>query len=253
MKLRTPLVPSASPLSEDVDNIKCMEDAGASAIVFHSLFEEQIRADGYEPRRGAPRPANRIPRRSPFFRSGKFPRHARGLRQAHCASKTVNKNPDHRSLNGSTFGGWTTFAREIEQAGADALELNLYSLPTDPGISAEEIETSYLTILTSVIGQVRIPVAVKLSPFFTNLSQFAQRLVQSGAARVGALQSLLPAGHRAGNSRGGPAGRAEHALGDAPAAALDRHSARAHWRELAASGCIHRATDALKMLMAGAT
>jgi dihydroorotate dehydrogenase (fumarate) len=179
MKLRTPLVPSASPLSEDVDNIKCMEDAGASAIVFHSLFEEQIRADGYEPRRGAPRPANRIPRRSPFFRSGKFPRHARGLRQAHCASKTVNKNPDHRSLNGSTFGGWTTFAREIEQAGADALELNLYSLPTDPGISAEEIETSYLTILTSVIGQVRIPVAVKLSPFFTNLSQFAQRLCKA--------------------------------------------------------------------------
>src|SRR4029453_16489573 len=67
-------------------------------------------------------------------------------------------------------------------AGANALELNLYSVPTDPGISAEEIETSHLTILASVIGQVRIPVAVKLSPYFTNLSQFAQRLVQNGAA-----------------------------------------------------------------------
>ena len=84
------------------------------------------------------------------------------------------------SLNASTFGGWITFARKIEQAGADALELNIYSIPTDPELSSEEIETSYLTILTSVRAQVKIPIAVKLSLFFTNFARFARQLDNQG-------------------------------------------------------------------------
>src|SRR6266540_5874459 len=85
------------------------------------------------------------------------------------------------SLNGSTFGGWQRYARLIEQAGADALELNIYTVPTDPESGADDIETEYLTIVASVKALLKIPVAVKLSPFFTNLSRFARRLDQTGA------------------------------------------------------------------------
>ncbi|HZJ13829.1 MAG TPA: dihydroorotate dehydrogenase-like protein [Chthoniobacteraceae bacterium] len=253
IKLRTPLVPSASPLSEDFDNIKCMEDAGASAIVFHSLFEEQIRADGYEPHRGIRRPRQPYPEALTYFpERANFRVTLEDYAERIARAKQSTSIPIIGSLNGSTFGGWTMFAREIEQAGADALELNLYSLPTDPGISAEEIETSYLTILTSVIGQVRIPVAVKLSPYFTNLSQFAQRLVKSGAAGLVLFNRFYQPDIELETREVVP-----RVVLSTPSAmrlplrwiAILRGRIGAN---LAASGGIHRATDALKMLMAGA-
>ena len=85
------------------------------------------------------------------------------------------------SLNGSTFGGWLAYARQIEEAGADALELNIYSIPSDPDISGEDIEVHYLTILASIKAQLKIPVAMKLSPFFTNFARFARRADREGA------------------------------------------------------------------------
>src|SRR4029453_11346529 len=137
-------------------------------------------------------------------------------------------------------------------AGANALELNLYSVPTDPGISAEEIETSYLTILTSVIGQVRIPVAVKLSPYFHTLSQFAERLVKSGAAGLVLFNRFYQPDIELETREVVP-----RVVLSTPSAmrlplrwiAILRGRIGAN---LAASGGIHRATDALKMLMAGA-
>jgi len=182
LKLQTPLVPSASPLSEKLDNIKRMEDAGASAVVFHSLFEEQLR------------PANH-PKRSASGNGGEFSSDALGdysdepdfkvdpeTYVNHIAkAKGAVRIPVIGSLNGSTFGGWQRYARQIEQAGADALELNLYNVPTDPERPANDIETEYLSIVASVKGLLKIPVAVKLSPYFTNLSQFARRLDEQGA------------------------------------------------------------------------
>lgn len=253
LKLRTPLVPSASPLSENPDNIKRMEDAGASAIVFHSLFEEQIRADSYEPDHEMPHASARRPDALTYFPRG--PEFKVSLEDylSHIArAKEAVKIPIIGSLNGSTFGGWTTFAKQIEQAGADALELNIYSLPTDPNISPEEIEIGYLTILASVKGQLKIPVAVKLSPYFTNLAQFARRLDKGDVDGLVLFNRFYQPDIDLETREVVP-----NATLSTPSAmrlplrwiAILRGQIEA---SIAGTSGIHRATDALKMLMAGA-
>ena len=253
MKLRTPLVPSASPLSEDFDNIKRMEDAGASAIVFHSLFEEQIRAGGYEPHSGLPRAREPYPEALTYFpERAKFEVSLEDYLVHIAKAKEAVKIPIIGSLNGSTFGGWMTFAQQIEQAGADALELNIYALPTDPKASADDIETGYLTILASVKGQVKIPVAVKLSPYFTNLAQFARRLDENGADGLVLFNRFYQPDIDLETREVTP-----NVMLSTPSAmrlplrwiAILRGRIGA---SLAATSGIHRATDALKMLMAGA-
>lgn len=253
MNLRTPLVPSASPLSEDPDNIKRMEDAGASAIVFHSLFEEQIRADCYEPQRGLLRAREPYPEALTYFpERAKFEVTVEDYLAHIAKAKEAVKIPIIGSINGSTFGGWTTFAKQIEQAGADALELNIYSLPTDPELSADDIETGYLTILASVKAQLKIPVAVKLSPYFTNLSQFARRLDQNGADGLVLFNRFYQPDVELETRQVVP-----NVVLSTPSAmrlplrwvAILRGRIGA---SLAATSGIHRATDALKMIMAGA-
>lgn len=182
LKLRTPLVPSASPLSEDLGNIKRMEDAGASAVVFHSLFEEQLRPGNHQLRSGSGN-GDEFSRDAlnDFSDEPDLKVDPEAYVEHIAKAKAAVRIPIIGSLNGSTFGGWQRYARQIEQAGADALELNIYSVPTDPARAAQDVETDYLTIVASIKGLVRIPVAVKLSPFFTNLSSFAQRLDKNGA------------------------------------------------------------------------
>ena len=253
LNLRTPLVPSASPLSEDTDNLKRMEDAGASAIVFHSMFEEQIRHETQTPphhlTHGTESSAETL-RYFPEPDDFQFApnRYLLNLVKA----KQALGIPIIASLNGSTFGGWTTFARSIEQAGADALELNIYSIPTNPDVTAEEIETSYLTIVASVKAQVKIPVAVKLSPFFTNFAHFARRLDQQGADGLVLFNRFyqpdidLDALVVTPNIHLSAPGEIRLPM---------RWIAMLHRRiraSLAATSGIHRGTDALKMLMAGA-
>jgi dihydroorotate dehydrogenase (fumarate) len=181
-KLRTPLVPSASPLSENLDNIKRMEDAGASAVVFHSLFEEQLRPGNYRVRRGSGNgdefSSNAL---ADFSDEPDFKVDPEAYVNHIANAKAAVRIPIIGSLNGSTFGGWQRYAKQIEQAGADALELNIYTVPTDPDRSADDMETDCLTIVASVKALLKIPVAVKLSPFFTNFSQFARRLDSQGA------------------------------------------------------------------------
>jgi len=181
-KLRTPLVPSASPISENLDNIKRMEDAGASAVVFHSLFEEQLRPGKHRLRRtsgnGGEFSSDAL---ADFSEEPELKVDPEAYVDHIAKAKASVKIPIIGSLNGSTFGGWQRYAKQIEQAGADALELNIYTVPTDPDRSANDIETDYLTIVASVKGLLKIPVAVKLSPFFTNFSQFARRLDCQGA------------------------------------------------------------------------
>jgi dihydroorotate dehydrogenase (fumarate) len=252
-KLRTPLVPSASPLSENIDNIKRMEDAGASAVVFHSLFEEQLQRNHHElefyltQNTDASAEAATYFPQPPSFQVGPDA-YVENIRRA----KAAVGIPIIGSLNGSSFGGWLKYAHAIEQAGADAIELNLYSVPTDADASSEEIEESYLTMLASLKGQLHIPIAVKLSPYFTNLGRFARRLDKAGADGLVLFNRFYQPDIELETLEVSP-----NILLSTPMAmrlpmrwiALLRGRIGA---SLAATSGIHRATDALKMLMAGA-
>jgi dihydroorotate dehydrogenase (fumarate) len=182
MKLRTPLVPSASPLSDEIENIKRMEDAGASAVVLSSLFEEQLLLDRYELHHHLTHGAESFAEALTYtpepddIRLG-----AEDYLERIRKAKEAVAIPIIASLNGISIGGWTDYANLIQEAGADALELNIYYIPTDPTLTGAEVEQTYLDILTIVKSLVTIPVAVKLSPFFSNLANMARRLDEAGA------------------------------------------------------------------------
>jgi dihydroorotate dehydrogenase (fumarate) len=182
LKLRTPLVASASPLSQEIDGIRRLEDAGASAVVLYSLFEEQLRQESFELEHHLAEGTNSFAEAASFFpQPDEFRMGPEGyLNHIHRAKKAV-KIPIIASLNGSTVGGWTEYARLIEQAGADALECNIYSIPCNPDLTSTEVEQEYLDILKAVKSVVTIPVAVKLSPFFSNMANMAKRLDAAGA------------------------------------------------------------------------
>jgi dihydroorotate dehydrogenase (fumarate) len=184
--LRSPLVVSANPLSESLDNIKRMEDAGAGAIVLYSLFEERLRTEQHGLQDSTKRVAG-----SSSTGAGEFGTESSDLLAVadtylnHVRkAKEVVKIPIIASLNGSTGTGWSHFARQIEQAGADALELNLYAIEANPTVSAHNIEASYTGIAHTAKAVVKIPVAVKLSPFFTNMAYTAH---QFDEARIDGL------------------------------------------------------------------
>ena len=182
LKLRTPLVPAASPLSEEIDGIKQMEDAGASAVVLYSLFEEQLRQDRAELDHHMEHGTESFAEALTYFPEPKEFRLGPEEYLKHIAqAKQAVRIPVIASLNGSSAGGWTEYAKAIQQAGADALELNIYYIPTDMDLTSAQIEQTYLDILKAVKSAVTIPVAVKLSPFFTNFANMAKRLDQAGA------------------------------------------------------------------------
>lgn len=182
MKLRSPLVPSASPLTTDISAVRKMEDMGASAVVLHSLFEEQLETERREFNRHLSNATDSFAEATSFFPEPTAYRLGpeEYLDLVRKAKETV-KVPVIASLNGTSIGGWTDFSRQMEQAGADALELNIYSIPTDASKTAVEIEDAYLEILKAVKSVVKVPVAVKLSPFFSNLTNMAKRLDDAGA------------------------------------------------------------------------
>lgn len=181
LNLRTPLVPSASPLSNEVDNIKSMEDAGAAAVVLHSLFEEQVRGEQDAVQHHMMYGTDSFPESLTFFpKPSEFitgPEEYLGkIRKA----KESVGIPIIASLNGTAIGGWVDYAKEIQQAGADALELNIYSVSTEMDRTSAEIEQDYIDIAKAVKSVVAIPVAVKLSPYFSNMANLAKRLDQAG-------------------------------------------------------------------------
>lgn len=182
LSLRTPLVPSASPLSEKVDNIRRMEDAGAAAVVLHSLFEEQLVAEERELDQRLTQGTESFAEALSYFpKPSSFhlgpDAYLNHIRQA----KAAVKIPVIASLNGTSLGGWTNYAKQMQQAGADALELNVYYIPTNAEQSAEQVEQTYVDILQAVNASVTIPVALKLSPFFHNLARVARRFEETGA------------------------------------------------------------------------
>jgi dihydroorotate dehydrogenase (fumarate) len=182
LKLRTPLVASASPLSQELDGIRHLEDAGASAVVLYSLFEEQLRQESFELEHHLSKGTDSFAEAASFFpQPDEFRLGPEGyLKHIHRAKSAVSV-PIIASLNGTSVGGWTQYARLIEQAGADALECNIYSIPTDPELTSGMVEQEYFDILKAVKSAVTIPVAVKISPFFSNMANMAKRLDEAGA------------------------------------------------------------------------
>jgi Dihydroorotate dehydrogenase len=253
LKLRTPLVPSASPLSEEIDSIKRLEDAGASAIVLYSLFEEQLRQDRVELHQHMEAGTFSYAEALTYFPEpdqfhlgpDEYLRHI-------SKAKDAVDIPVIASLNGSSVGGWTSYAKAIQQAGADALELNIYYIPTDLNVTSAQVEQTYLDILKAVKSEITIPVAVKLSPFFTNFANMAKRFDEAGANGLVLFNRFYQPDIELESLEVVP-----NILLSTPMAMRVplRWIAILYEKlncSLAATSGIHRGTDALKMLMAGA-
>ncbi len=182
LKLRSPLVCSASPLTEDVENLRKMEDAGAGAIVLSSLFEEQIKEERLRLNESMLEGTESFAEALSYFPEPES--YHKGtddyLDRIRKAKRAVDI-PVIASLNGDSIGGWTDFASQMEQAGADALELNVYYIPTDMELSGAEVEQTYIDILKAVKGAISIPVAVKVSPFFSSTANMLKQLDDAGA------------------------------------------------------------------------
>ncbi len=253
LKLKNPLVPSASPLSHTLDGMKALEDAGASAIVMYSLFEEQIAHEVAE---------------IDFYLSYGSESFAESLTYFPGTTE-YNLGPDEyielirrakasldipiiASLNGITVGGWMKYASKMEQAGADALELNVYYIPTDPFLTSADVEDRYAEILHAVRQSVSIPIAMKLSPYFSSFAHVAQRFVAAGANGLVLFNRFYQPDIDL------------HTLDVRPGVTLSssfamrlpmRWIAILHGQvkaSLAATSGIHNVEDVLKMLMAGA-
>ena len=181
-KLKSPIVPSAGPLSEDVSKIKEMEDAGAGAAVIYSLFEEQLEHDELELDHYTSTPAESFAEATSYFPEPfeyklgpeEYLEHIRKAKEA------VDM-PIIASLNGKSLGGWIDYAKKIEEAGADALELNIYELATDIDKKCEEVEKKYIHIVRRVRSEIKIPIAVKMHPFFSSVANMANELSKAGA------------------------------------------------------------------------
>jgi dihydroorotate dehydrogenase (fumarate) len=255
LTLRSPLVVgAAAPFSEDLDTLKRLEDAGAAAIVMHSVFEEQIRQDTLELHHHLEYGTHSFAEALTYFPEPEIfhvgaEHYLAHIRQA----KAMLGIPIIGSLNGTSMGGWVDYARNIQDAGADALELNIYWIPTDPDLSGAAVEAQYLEILTEVKAQVTIPVAVKLSPFFSNTAYMAKQLCQAGADGLVLFNRFYQ-----------PDIDIE-ALEVRPQLLLSTPQALRlpmHWigllygqveGDLAATSGIHNAQDVIRLLMAGAT
>jgi len=182
LDLANPIVPSASPLTAGLDHMKKLEDAGASALVIASLFEEQIEHEELEVFRMLETASDSTSEASSFFPELKDYRIGPDAYLAHIqqAKKSLSI-PVIGSINGASEGGWVRYAKLIEEAGADAIELNVYLVAADPDITAEQVEARYLKLVRVVKESVNIPLAVKIGPYFSSLAHMARQLVEAGA------------------------------------------------------------------------
>ncbi len=181
LKLKNPLVASASPLSKKVDQVKRLEEAGISAVVMYSLFEEQIIHESLELDHYLARGTESFAEALTYLPdAGTYSL----LPDRYVANVETLKKAVHipviGSLNGVSRGGWTRYARLIQDAGADALELNLYYIPTDSAVAAQQIEDAQVELVADVKSTITIPLAVKLSPFYTSFTHFVKRLAEMG-------------------------------------------------------------------------
>lgn len=253
LRLKNPLVPSASPFSRTLDSMKRLEENGASAIVMYSLFEEQVTHEQAELHHYSTYGTESYAEATTYFPDAEdynlIPDEYVEL--LHKAVEQLDI-PVIGSLNGVSTGGWIDYARLIEEAGADALELNVYYIPTDPALSAEDVEIRYLDILRAVKESVKIPVAVKLGPYFSSIANMAQRLVNAGADGLVLFNRFYQPDIDLEELEVRP----QVILSDSSASRLPmRWIAVLHGKikaSLAATSGVHTAHDVLKLLMAGA-
>jgi dihydroorotate dehydrogenase (fumarate) len=253
LKLKNPIVPSASPLSHSLDGMKRLEDAGASAIVMYSLFEEQIAHDSAELSHYLSYGTESFAESLTYFPEvGEYNLGPGEYVELVRKAKESLSIPVIGSLNGITAGGWTDYARKIQQAGADAIELNVYYISTDPNIPAQDVEDRYAEVLHAVKRAVTIPVAMKLSPFFSSLGNMARRLDNAGVDGLVLFNRFYQPDIDLANLEVTP----NVILSSPQALRLPlRWVAILHGRvkaSLAATSGIHNAEDVVKMLMAGA-
>jgi dihydroorotate dehydrogenase (fumarate) len=182
LSLKNPIVPSASPLSHTVDSIRSMEDAGAGAVVMYSLFEEQIEHDSLELDHFLNATTDRhVEAQSYFPDLDHYNIGPEAYLELIRKAKEATTIPVIGSLNGTSAGGWVEYARQIEQAGADALELNIYSIPTALEIPGYQVEDTTLDVVQAVKAELNIPLAVKIGPYFSSIPNMAARLADAGA------------------------------------------------------------------------
>ncbi len=254
MKLKNPVVCSASPLSRSVDNVKKMEDHGAAAVVMYSLFEEQIRHDKEELDHFLATTSGGFSEALSYFPEPEsyYNLDAEGyLNQLRKLKESVSI-PVIASLNGVSQGGWEKYAREMEKAGADAIELNIYYIAADSQIPPNEIEDMYVNDLTLVKNSVNIPVSIKIGPYFSSFSHLANRLDEAGADGLVLFNRFYQPDIDLENLEIVP-----NLIFSSPfdmrlplrwiAILYSRIKAN-----LAATGGIHRPEDAIKMIMVGA-
>jgi dihydroorotate dehydrogenase (fumarate) len=253
LKLKNPLVASASPLAEEISNIRQMEESGAAAVVLHSLFEEQITTESEELHQYLSAGTESFAESLTYLPD--MTRYNRGpegyLEHLYRASNSVGI-PVIASLNAASPGGWIEYASKIEQAGASALELNIYFLPTEPNVRGLEIEAMYGDLVSRVKHKVRIPVAVKVGPYFSAMANFARHLDHAGADALVLFNRFYQPDFDL------------EALEIVPTVALSDSRElllRLHWvailyghirADLAVTGGVHTAKDVLKAMMAGA-
>lgn len=185
LELKNPLVASSSPLSENVEKVKELEEAGVSAVVMYSLFEEQVIRESLELDHFLHRDRESFAEALTYLPEvGRYSFGPEAYVDKVKQLKDAVDIPIIGSLNGVSSGGWIEYAQEIAGAGADALELNLYNIPTDPGLTAGELEEAYIKLISDIREEIEIPLAVKLSPFFTALPNFITRMAEAGADGV---------------------------------------------------------------------
>jgi dihydroorotate dehydrogenase (fumarate) len=251
--LRNPLVPSASPLSRSLDACKRLEDAGAAAIVMYSLFEEAVRAEEESMVRFLHHQDTGFGEADSFLPSHvDFPGELDRYLEQVAALKASLGIPVVASLNGVTPGGWLQHAREIRDAGADALELNVYYVAADLAQPGTAVESRYLEVLHSLKSEIDLPINLKLSPQFSSVAHLVHTLEQHGAAGVSLFNRFYQPDIDVNSLRLLPA---LHPSTSADALLAMRWIAILHGRvglSLGATGGIHTAEDAIKLLLAGA-
>jgi len=253
LQLAHPIVASASPLTGSIDSLKRLQDAGVAAVVLPSLFEEQIEHEEMATHNLMLYGAELSPEARGFFpEQQQYSSGAdRYLALLHEAKRTL-RIPVVASLNGHTPGGWTSIARQFEQAGADAIELNVYFLATKLDDTSAAVEARYVELVKSVAGQVKIPVAVKVAPYFSAMANMAERLAQAGASGLVLFNRFLQPDIELDELQVAP--HLVLSTSDELRLAL-RWIAILHGRvnaSLAATGGAHTPDDVLKLLLAGA-
>lgn len=253
LEIANPLVVAACPLTGEIDSLRALESAGVGAVVLRSLFEEQIEHEEIAAHDLFLQGAEISPEVTGYFPElesyNTGPDAYLALIQQ---AKRALSVPVIASLNGHTSGGWTRYAKLFEEAGADAIELNVYFLATDPTVSSAEVEQRYIDLVASVVQQVSIPVAVKIGPFFSSLPNFVLRLVDAGAKGVVLFNRFVQPDVHLDDLTVGPrlvlSSPEEARLALRWIAILRGHTEAS----LIANSGVHSAEDAMKLLLAGA-